>query len=138
MTNSECTKEEFYLDINDFQQVDSVNGLYAIARLIQILCILQPGTYPNHPDMGIGIQNFKFEYADSDTIASINSRISEQIGKYLSDPNIISVNTELVLNEYTKKKDKLAVKIDLASSEDFVILFEQSEKTGKVLSTIYI
>lgn len=135
---SEATKEEFYLEINDFQKIDTISGLYAVARLVQTLCILEPGTYPNHPDMGIGIKNFKFEYADAPTISSIQRRINEQISKYLSDANITSVDVELIMNEHTKKKDKLVVNFNLSNNKDFILSFEESEKTGKIISNIYI
>jgi len=139
MATYEELKQEFYLKINDFQKIDTIEGLYALARLIQTLCILEPGSYPNHPEMGVGIANFKFEYADEQTLGEIKSRIETQISKYIGTSFISNIQTKMLLDEKTKKENKIAVDIELTEvGKNFVLTFENSEITGKIISDIFI
>lgn len=138
MANYEELKQEFYLEINDFQKIDTVEGLYALARLVQTLCLLEPGSYPNHPEMGIGIANFKFEYADDETISEIKSRINDQISKYIGSSFITNVDAKMILDEKTKKQNKVAIAIDLMEGKNFILTFENSEINGKIISDIFI
>lgn len=57
----------------------------AMVRVILNLLFLKPGTYPNSPEMGIDIEQYKFEFLDTITISQIEENINSQIQTYLSD-----------------------------------------------------
>jgi len=138
----ECMKDEFFLTIDDFGKVATYGGLPALARDIQRLIIMQPMSYPDDPDMGVGIENYQFEFMDSTTISDLSERINSQINKYIPTSNIGNIVIEVIDNDKNGKKDTIGVLINLSTSKDgkdnMVITFEKASNTGKIESKIYI
>ena len=75
----EPLKREFFLSIDNFGTVSSYEGLVSFARLVQRLIIMEPRSYPDDPDMGVGIGNYEFEFMDDITIGNISEKIQTQI-----------------------------------------------------------
>lgn len=141
-TSKEGLKDEFLLSINDFGTTDSYNKLIGLAKLIQTLFLLKPGTYPNHPNMGIGIDNYKFEYLDQITLSEIQSNAVDQISKYINCEEVRDIKITGEVNKLNGKKNTINVKVYLTNSvdnvTDFILSFEQSINKGKVISKLYI
>jgi len=139
---AECLKNEFFLSIDNFGTVSSYNELTALARLIQRLIIMQPMSYPDDPDMGVGITNYEFEFMDSHTIGELNAKIRAQINKYIPNSNIGSVIVEVIDNDKIGQKNTIGVLINLNKSkngkENMILTFEKVGKVGKIESKIYI
>lgn len=141
-SNNESLKEEFILEIDSFEKVNSISDVYALAKLFQTLVLLKPMTYPNHPDMGIGIEQYKFEYLDTETIAEIESNIRSQVARYMDTNQIQEIKVEALQNDTTGKKDTIGIMVNLNSDlehNSFILTISSTgNKTGKVISKIYI
>lgn len=141
-SNNESLKEEFILEIDSFEKVNSISNVYALAKLFQTLVLLKPMTYPNHPDMGIGIEQYKFEYLDTETIAEIESNIKSQVARYMDTNQIQEIKVEALQNDTTGKKDTIGIMVTLNSDlehNSFILTISSTgNKTGKIISKIYI
>ena len=142
LQNREELKTEFELSVNNFGNTTEYNDLEALAREIQTLILMIPGSYPNHPEMGVGIQTYQFEFLDQFTISEISDRINKQITQYINSDYITRAVVELIPNKLQPKANTLGVLINLAKninkSDSFILTFEQLEKKNKVISKIFI
>ena len=76
-------KDELLLDFNNFKEPDVKKNYMALAQKILNLLILEPGTYPDSPEMGINIAKYQFELLTTDMLSTIQSDISRQINTYI-------------------------------------------------------
>lgn len=91
MANLESQKKELLLSVNAFNKPTELVGSKAWAQLILGLIFLKPGTYPSIPDMGVGIQDYEYDFADS-AAEILQTRISEQVSRYLPDIQVDGIN----------------------------------------------
>ena len=104
-------KREYMLSYDTFNQPAVLEGSLAEAFLLARLILLEPGSNPNHPDMGVGIKS-RFRYSVN-TLETLKQVIMEQKAVYLPD-----------------FENDLAV--DLLLTPDKVLNIEISSPTGEV------
>ena len=80
----ESSKIETSLQINSFDKPDELTGVKAWSQLMLNLIFLKPGTYPTQPEMGVGIENFQYEFLE-EAVAELSAKITEQHQTYLPD-----------------------------------------------------
>lgn len=80
----ESSKTEKTLEINSFDKPKELTGLAAWSQLMLNLIFLKPGSYPSIPEMGVGIENYQYDFID-DAIAELSAVIVNQQQKYLPD-----------------------------------------------------
>lgn len=91
----EANKKELGLSTNVFNKQTEYQGKNAWFQLILNLIFLRPGTYPSIPNMGVGIQDYEYEYID-DVKDNIRNKIEEQIKLFLPDVPLASVDVNSV------------------------------------------
>ena len=140
----ECLKPNLILDINEFNKNASYDDIYSLVSMVQTLIIMEKGTYPNHPDMGIGIRNYKFEFMDSITLNELRDNIVTQINKYLPNTLISNINVKTIKNELENKNNTVIVLIEFSQDDrtdipkDVIISFVQVLNSKTIKSSIYI
>ena len=82
MAITQVKQREYLLTVDEFSKPQAVEGKSAIALLLSRLIILEPGSDPLHPDMGVGIKKYRFN-SDKDVLTKIRDNISNQIDTYL-------------------------------------------------------
>ena len=87
----EPNKKELLLSTNVFNKPTELIGKDAWARLVLNLLFMRKGTFPSMPNMGVGIQDYQYEFLDT-AISSLNFEIEDQINTYLPDLPVSSVN----------------------------------------------
>ena len=92
----ESNKAETTLEINSFDKPKELSGLAAWSQLMLNLIFLKPGTYPSIPQMGIGIENYQYEFMD-DTIAELSAAITSQQQTYLPEVPLAGVQIGKVI-----------------------------------------
>lgn len=105
-------KSELFLDVDMFNKPVVMTDLEALAQVIQRLVLIEKGTYPNHPDIGVGISNYLFEIADTSTLNDIEYEINNQIEKFIdvSEINIdVKCSMEKSTNRVNNKTDNILV-----------------------------
>jgi hypothetical protein len=107
----ESYMKEFFFEVDGFRQGASVSGRMALAQRLQTLMIMEPGTIPTAPDCGVGIGLFRFEFADAPTIAKIQTRILDQVERFIPESGISDAIVETVSPDNRNKV--LAVKFTL-------------------------
>ena len=75
-------QREYLLSVNEFSNPQVVEGKSAIALLLTRLLLLEPGSDPLHPDMGIGIKNYRFNN-DKDILSELKKEINNQLEIFL-------------------------------------------------------
>lgn len=90
---SDYQKKELSLNINNFDEPDKLNGPKAWVNLILTLIYMDKGTYPESPEMGIGIMDYDFQFAD-EVIDDLEEAINEQVRIYLPDVPFESASVE--------------------------------------------
>ena len=94
-------QREYTLEVDEFNNPGVLEGDDAIRVLITRLLVLEPGSDPLHPDMGVGIKNYRFN-SGSNSLNELEKVISNQLSKYL--PNFsnsqisLSLSPEHILN----------------------------------------
>lgn len=125
MANS--TYKEYLLSTTAFKEPAIVTGKKAVATMISRIIMMEPGTNPLHPTMGVGLAS-KYRFLSSPTIeTSLKNDIARQIEQFL--PNYQLANVELVYNE--DKTVDINIQVD-----DTVYIYDSSESVPITLSSI--
>ena len=90
-------QREYLFNINNFNKPEKVEGTEAIGLLLIRLILLNPGSDPLHPDMGVGLINYRYALNRTD---ELKDRIDEQIATYM--PEFSNAQVEIV--EITSEK----------------------------------
>lgn len=106
---------EYLLSVNRFNEPIVKEDQKAIALLLIRLILLEPGSDPLHPDMGVGIQRYRWTM---NTLPELKKRVKDQINTYL--PMYKSAKVELTLTP-----DKLC-NIEI-SFEDALYIYDSHE-----------
>lgn len=125
----EANKKELGLSTNVFNKATEYQGKTAWFQLILNLIFLRPGTYPSIPNMGVGIQDYEYEYID-DVKDNIRNKIEEQASLFLPDVPLASVEVTSV--EYEGKTILLIV-ISLDDNGQIVTGAVASEITNRLI-----
>lgn len=125
----EANKKELGLSTNVFNKATEYQGKTAWFQLILNLIFLRPGTYPSIPNMGVGLQDYEYEYID-DVKDNIRNKIEEQINLFLPDVPLTSVEVTSV--EYEGKTILLIV-ISLEDNGQIVTGAVASEVTNRLI-----
>ena len=72
--------KEYSFGVNSFNKPRVVLGKSAIGSRLMELMMMEPGDDPLHPDMGVGINRFRYSI---DTLDVLQKRIEDQIATYL-------------------------------------------------------
>jgi len=132
-------KKEYSLNVDDFNETESSTDLIAFARLIQTLIILEPYTYPNMPDMGVGIADYQFEFLDEVTLNRLKVSINQQIEEYLPN-NIIKDTVIEKLQSKDNKTNTIGIMFTLTKSikgkDEIILLMNKKIESSKVISEI--
>lgn len=91
----ESSKAELRLAINSFDKPDELSDVRAWSQLLLNLIFLRPGTYPSVPKMGVGIENYQYDFLDS-AINELSAAIITQQQMYLPDIPLSGVQVSKV------------------------------------------
>ena len=86
-------EREYLLSTTVLNQPEVYEQQQAIAMLLMRLILLNPGSDPLHPDMGVGIINYRYAMGRLD---ELKQRVKKQIDTYL--PCFPAGNVEIVIN----------------------------------------
>ncbi len=84
-------KKEVTLEINAFDKPKELSQVEAWSQLLLNLIFLRPGTYPSMPEMGVGIEDYQFDFLE-DAIEELTAAITAQQKTYLSDIPLNGIN----------------------------------------------
>lgn len=91
--------EERLMAKNEFEQPKVLKDNHAVITNIIRLIIADPGTYPLHPEMGVGLfTKFKFGWSD-EVVITLRSEILKQMNMYMPDLTSTSVSIKSVDHE---------------------------------------
>ena len=94
----ESSKAETSLEINSFDKPTELNDVSAWSQLMLNLIFLRPGTYPSLPEMGVGIEEYQYDFLE-DAISELSAKITEQQQKYLPDVPLAGVQISKMEHE---------------------------------------
>jgi len=101
---------EYLASIDKFKKPKIVNGESSIGLLILRLLLLEPGSDPLHPEMGVAIRRFR--YTMEDELDALKKEISQQMSTYLPD-----FDADVKLTPNPDKTLKIEIMIDEVSYE---------------------
>ena len=116
------TYRDYLLDVNNFEQPKIFYDQPAIAALLTRLILLEPGTNPLFPTMGVGLVS-KYRYTTQEKEEDLKNDIKHQISTFL--PQATCTNVELIYNE-----DKT---IDIEITIDDTVFVYQSDKLVPIM-----
>ncbi len=103
-------EREYMVSINAFKRPEIKKNQQAICMLLLRLLLLEPGSDPLHPEMGVGITKFRY---GMNTLDKLRTRISDQLRTYLPCYPASNVRIELtgdhLLNVYITINDTIYV-----------------------------
>ena len=82
---------EYSFGVNKFNKPAVVEDEVAIGTRLMELIMMEPGDDPLHPDMGVGIQTYRYGV---NTLEKLRTRVEEQISTYL--PFYQNVNVAII------------------------------------------
>lgn len=86
--------KEYHISTNDFDEPKITTGKKAIGVLLVRLFLLEPGTDPARPEMGIGLAS-RYRYLTQDCLTELNKEIQNQIRTYLAPFSTLDVTLKL-------------------------------------------
>lgn len=119
-TNEEYNFYDYPLGIDDLglPKIRDMSKIETGVMNSAILCIIrlilvEKGTYPDHPDMGVGIRS-RYRFAFESELTSLQEDIETQITTYLPEvsPVTVKVSLENDRNDILKNKIKISIIID--------------------------
>lgn len=92
--------KEYLLSVDNFNNPKVTEGQEAIAMMLLRIILLEPGSDPLHPDMGVGIKNYRYSLSRK---SIIENAIMTQINQYMpefstSEVNIVEITSQKVCN----------------------------------------
>ncbi len=108
---------DYLLDVDNFDKPMVLNDKAAIAALLTRLILLEPGTNPLFPTMGVGLVS-KYRYLYHDAESQLKDDIQNQIATFL--PQARCTNVNLIYND-----DKT---VDIEITVDDTVYVYQSNK----------
>ena len=76
------------------------------------------------------------------TLTEISENTRRQIEKYVTSNYIDSVIVDVIENDKTGKKNTIGILLNLSKTfegkENMILTFDKANKTGKIISKIYI
>ena len=106
--NKPSTYREYFIGIDEFNRPKVYTDQHATFVLLIRLILLEPGTYPNHPDMGVGLVS-RYRFVMKEKLGELQTRIQNQINTYL--PEFSAVNVEVSYEEQ-HKYTQISITID--------------------------
>jgi hypothetical protein len=120
-------EREYLFSVDNFNKPIVYTGKKAIGLLLTRLILLKPGSDPLHPEMGVGIENYRYAMGK---IEELRDRIKTQIQTYLPDFQSADVtlvatpdhllNIEITINDtiyvYDSTEAPVAITIDSAKT----------------------
>ena len=94
--NKPFVLRDYLLDLDPFKKPKVIGNEEAMATLLTRLIMLEPGTNPLYPEMGVGIVS-KYRFLGKNRENDLKKDITEQIEKYF--PDAMQQNIEFVYNE---------------------------------------
>ena len=122
----ESTYREYLLDTDNFAQPKVITDQQAIAALLTRLILLEPGTNPLFPTMGVGLVS-KYRYMMQDKEYQLKDDIKNQINTFL--PQATCTNVNLIYN------DDKTIDIEI-TVDDTVFVYQSSKLVPIVLSDL--
>lgn len=118
-------KREYMLSVDNLSKPRVTEGPEAIAFLLIRLLLLNPGSDPLHPDMGVGLEEYRFCIGKLD---ELEQRIKDQIEMFLpeflySEVRIVQIteekicNLEITIDDITYVYDSSVMPIQLTLEE---------------------
>ena len=89
--------KEYLLTTDEFRNPKSISGPLAMGVLITRLLLLNPGTNPRHPDMGVGLPSYRFILESE--MGTLQTRIKDQMNTYLPSEYRSSTKVNLTIND---------------------------------------
>ncbi len=106
MATTQVKQREYLLSVDEFSNPQIVEGKSAIALLLSRLILLEPGSDPLHPDMGVGIKKYRFD-SNKDVLTEIKDDITKQLETYL--PTYQGTEVQIGLTEDKKLNINITV-----------------------------
>jgi hypothetical protein len=82
MATTQVKQREYLFNVDDFSNPQVVDGKSAVALLLSRLMLLEPGSDPLHPEMGVGIRNYRFN-SNKNALNELKDKIVKQVDTYL-------------------------------------------------------
>lgn len=121
--------EEYTLDTDNKQQAMVYKGYEGDKMNILRLILLEPGTYPTHPTMGVGLVS-KYRFKNNEDINNtLAPAIEKQIGDYL--PHIIDPQ---VVVKTVKENNSWSIYIKVTVNHQYQIVYVVDEDTRTLTS----
>ena len=96
MAARDIKETEYILSFDQFKKPEIKKGQQAVALLLLRLILLDPGSDPLHPDMGVGIRKFRYSM---NTIDQLRKRVQDQIATYLPTFHGAQVELEITADK---------------------------------------
>lgn len=113
--------KEYLLTTNEYLEPASVEGSEAFGILLTRLLLLEPGTNPLHPGMGVGLGP-KYRYITEQDMAALQTLIQDQVNTYLPSSFLTATKAYLEI----KKKSKYLQIVVVADDTKYVFDTENS------------
>jgi hypothetical protein len=121
--------KEYLLTTNEYLEPKVLEGANAYAILILRLLLLEPGTNPLHPDMGVGLGP-RYRFILEDEIHTLEDRIREQLQTYI--PTYFNINSKVYMEIGNNKK----LRINIVSNNTKYVFDTEANGVPIELSTV--
>ena len=89
--------KEYVIGTDDFKQPEEYIGKKAVGLLIERLLLLEPGTDPLRPEMGVGLVS-KYRYMFPDKLNELKNNVADQLERFLFPYQ--TVNIKFIVDDH--------------------------------------
>lgn len=117
--------KEYLLSVDNFNKPQVATDQEAIAILLLRIILLEPGSDPLHPEMGVGIKNYRYSLSRKTEIeGAIKNQIQQYLPEYATnDVQIVEItdkkvcNLEITINDTTYVYDSTNMPVPLTMED---------------------
>lgn len=120
-------RREYLLSINDYKEPSKMEGSAAVGILLVRLIMMDPGSDPLHPTMGLGIRKYRFGI---NKLEELRSKMQYQLDTFLPCFKNATVNIALT-------RDKICV-IEITIGDTVYVYDTEKQSTPVKLNDIKI
>ena len=112
-------KKEYFLSLDNFNQPSFLEGATVEALMIARLIMLEPGTNPLHPAMGVGL---KSRYRYNHDLSALTDNVRQQMQQFLPE-----YNQDCSVNIYITPEKVLNIEITVSGGDRYTFSADVSD-----------
>lgn len=83
--------KDLTFNVSEYGVAEKTDGKYSVLEAVKNIILSRPGNFPMHPDIGVDLAKYEFEFLDDNTLSQIKTDIIRQVTENTTDVDDINI-----------------------------------------------